>query len=849
MALPVGGVVPEDDLPDAVGSEVPEEDLPEVPQHDLPAASASPDLEAYSGGAQQAIAGVEGLAKGIAGPLATWAETKMGVSPEGIAGRAEANPWTHGAAEAVGLVGAPFIPGLGEVSLGSRVAAVGKGAQAAAKAMEVGKVGQAAIRMGIEGGVFHLSDNASKMILGQTDPEAPVSSFLAGTGAATLLGSGLGALGGKAAVKLEEMASGKAANRVSQWLADLGSRFDLLSKHGGLEGTTEAAAEQAQHLYDTVNAAVNEGFTLKRNSIEKLTQSVTPEKTNEFIGNMLQQLRGAPKAMGTSQLYTDAVDEWAAKAMPGNGRLPTAADIFEATDDLKRKLQYWSKFEKKVTDPQQLPFVQGARKMSDFLKNALEDSGTWGEMGDFQKQLNSAYSKMLPTLKDFTSAAMQKVGGEPQIDKGKLFNLFRQLGKGKLTADIRADKVGNFFGPAKELMQTVHDLHAAQGIESSLPFVSTEILDEMLRKELSGGSKVASWLFDSGQAAVGMGLSHAVGTAAGAATGHPYLGYRAGETLYPLLKEMGKKPTRWAVSGALRAMAAGEPAGIPEAIHYAEGIKKGADRIENSINNVFKVGGKQYLESDHDEKEREKLKKFIEEGALDQQIQNQGKPAVKENEEGPKGFAAGGEVLAPQPAPMAKNAGKAVKADRVAAIFPEQAMLMGMAKGRVNNYLNQIRPQKINSKLPFDEAMPNREHERSYHRALDIANKPLSVLDHIKNGTLEPEHVQHINGLYPELTNHLRKRLTEKVVEAQSRNEKPPAHIRQSLSLFMGAALDSNLTPANIMAAQATFANSRVQTPAMPAKPSKALSSLENEPDQYRTSNQSAQLRQHKLKP
>ncbi len=845
-----------DDLEPVPANDLPEE---EVPAHDIPdhavanAEVPASDLPAELGGREESSAvgaAVEGLAKGVAGPLATAAE--LGLSKLGVPGlsaeeqtqRQEEHPYIHGGFEAAGLLGSTLVPFLGEYTLGAKIAAAGKAASAVSKSAEIGKVGQAAIRMGLEGGLFHLSDNVSKMILGQTNPEEPVSSLLAGMPAAVLLGGGLGMVGSKAGSKLSDMARGKAASKASQWLADLGSRFDLLSKHGGIEGTTEAAADQAQHLFDTVSSAVDGGFALKRESIDKLTQAVDPEKLAGHVEQVAGLLKSVPPALSKSGLLDEAISGWQSKVFPGAGELPSAGDIFEASDLLKRQIQELASYEKKDVSIFAKPAISAARGMADKLKLALEDSKTWGEMGDFQKQLNGAYSELQGPLKDFLSAATQKVGGEAQVDKGKLFNLFRQLGKGKLSADIRTDKVANFFDPARKLLDTVNDLHAVQGIESNLPAVSTDILDEMLKKNLPGGAKTASWLFDSGQAAVGMAGSHAVGTAVGAAAGHPYLGYRAGEALYPLLKEMGKRPTRWAVSGILRAISAGEHSGIPEALNYAEGIHNGAMKIESSVNNLFKIGGKQYLESDFSEKEREDLRKYVESGALDQQIQNQGNPPIKENEEGPKGFAHGGEVLAPAPHPVAKkNVGKAVTGDKISSIFPEQAMMVGMAKGRINNYLNSIRPQKNSIKLPFDEEMPDKEHERSYNRALDIANKPLSVLDRIKGGTLEPEHVKHMMGLYPELTGHLQKKLMEKVIDAQMKGEKPPYHVRQGLSLFMGSALDSNLTPQNIMAAQMSFAKQNQQ----PTPGKASLDKVTKIDDKYRTPDQAASMRRARV--
>ena len=288
--------VPANDLPAGGQEEVPAHDIPagvaqsgsggeEVPAADLP--------EAMGGtpGTSSVGAAFEGVAKGLAGPVATGAE--LALSKLGVPGlsaveqtqREAEHPLVEGAGQAVGLVVPAIITGGASAELrgaaeagslgleaaggaGALSKAAGytlpgvlggvgnKAAQAAAKSLEIGKAGQMAIKLGLEGGLFKVSDNASKMILGQTDPEAPVASLLAGIGASALLGGGLGFVGGKAGAKLQEMAEGKAGQTASKWLADLGSRFNLIDKHGGMEGTTEAGAEQAQHLYDTVSAAV-----------------------------------------------------------------------------------------------------------------------------------------------------------------------------------------------------------------------------------------------------------------------------------------------------------------------------------------------------------------------------------------------------------------------------------------------------------------------------------------------------------------------------------------------------------------------------------------------------------------
>lgn len=842
------------------GQEVPDDDIAEVPKSDMPSHLGGEDLiqEKYGTTGQQAIAALEGAAKGFAGPLATLAETKLlGVAPEDIAGREEANPWISKGAEAVSFVGSMFT-GTGEAAL------ISKAAGALAKTEKLGQAAQAAIKLGIEGGLFHLGDNASKMILGQTDPEEPVAALVSGMPAAVLLGGGLGVVGSKAGSKLQELASSKSASKVSQWLADFGGRFEFLNKNRDVVGS---ATEEAQHLYETMSAATEGGFNLKRKAVETLTSALDPARVTGFVNDLRGSFAKVPKSMQNSELFQSALADWEAKvssrvdAATGASTAPSAADVFEATDQLKRQFQNWAKYEKRA-NISDLPFVNAAKGVAANLRSSLENPEVWGDMGKFQAELNKAYSEAQGPLKDFIKSAMstrfdQATGQSvSEVDPAKINTLLNAAKKGKELVGFKGQKVMDFLEPAKKFIKTVEDLHIAHGVENTLPAVSTSVLDEMLGKELSSGAKMANWLFGAGPGAIGWAGGHAVGTAVGSTIGHPYLGYRAGEHAAPLLAEMGRKPTRWAVAGLLRALSAGEVSGVPEAIHYAERINKGAQQIENGINNVFRLGGKSAFEGSASEAEREALRKYIAEGKFNDEVDSQKNKGSQQPNPmvGPKpAFAKGGEVLAPEPAPMSDKPAKPILAgtDKISRIYPEQAMLLGSAKSRINSYLNQIRPENVQQKLPFDEAMPDKAKEKSYNRALDLANRPLTILNSIKKGTLDVEEVQHFNSLYPELSSTLKKKLTQKVLESQMKNEKPPYKVRQALSLFVGSPLDANLTPQNIQAAQQTFV--RNMPPPAPGKKPKSPSKgstegLSDVYQQYQTRNQAIEARARRPK-
>ena len=202
----------------------------------------------YGGAGQQALAGVEGLAKGFAGPLATGAERMMGVPSEDIEGRANANPWTHGISEGAGLVGGA-LTGTGE---GALLGKIGEGAAALSgigEASTLAKVGSAAVKGAIENAVFQGGDEVSKMILHpDTPPGEAVGTALVNVGSAALFGGiaggGLGAVSplweATVAPKLEKFlgairdrANGQAiqlAPEIEEALATTGVQLDPVAR-------------------------------------------------------------------------------------------------------------------------------------------------------------------------------------------------------------------------------------------------------------------------------------------------------------------------------------------------------------------------------------------------------------------------------------------------------------------------------------------------------------------------------------------------------------------------------------------------------------------------------------------
>lgn len=278
------------------------------------------------------------------------------------------------------------------------------------------------------------------------------------------------------------------------------------------------------------------------------------------------------------------------------------------------------------------------------------------------------------------------------------------------------------------------------------------------------------------------------------------------------------------IDAVISAISKGETDQLGAIIDHASKVSKGHKSIHDSIESLFSGN-----EMDHEPNEahREKLKKFISDGGLNAQIMNQTQAM---NEQPVQAMAEGGVINANAPQNPIEKA------------FSEQALLMGATKSGVNNYLQQQQPQAA-QKLPFDSDHKNTQKEKDYNKILDIANKPLSVLKHIQSGTVVPDHVKHLVGMYPDFYNHLGKKATEQIVKAQLKDEKPSYRVRQGLSLFLGSPLDSTMTPQAIQSIQAMYAAKQAPQ-APPGKTKKNTSKLDDVSKSYETADQAAQARQ-----
>lgn len=409
------------------------------------------------------------------------------------------------------------------------------------------------------------------------------------------------------------------------------------------------------------------------------------------------------------------------------------------------------------------------------------------------------------------------------------------------------------FGSAGKATKGLAGEEVAHGAADILPTQFTQDLSQLggeipkhVSESFNAGKKAYSKLVDNatkaimgtGGAAIGY-LEEGLGGAIKGAN----LGILGSHLTNMVSKRVGSATAEKIAPAALYLLNKGTDHGFLQALDHAANFSKGAALINRGTKFIGGAGDtaiSAYASDKARDRAREKLDQKIQEGGpsqdLQQEIYNQSANPT------PQPLATGGEVATNPVKPSPIHSGLATH-------YPDHDMVMNIAKGRIYNYLSGLRPKTHSPKLAFDGDPDTTAQKKIYNRALDIANKPLAILDEIKNGTVEAEHVKHFNAMYPELRGLLQKKMTSEIVKAQLDGKRPSSGVRQGLSMFMGTALSGELQPSSIQAAQAVFAQKKdQQDQASQQKPKTSSSSakLTKSDQSYLTDDQARSRRQQK---
>jgi hypothetical protein len=239
---------------------------------------------------------------------------------------------------------------------------------------------------------------------------------------------------------------------------------------------------------------------------------------------------------------------------------------------------------------------------------------------------------------------------------------------------------------------------------------------------------------------------------------------------------------------------------------YVDSEKRGYKATKSNVKNIF---GSEKLDFKPDKERREKLKQRLEE--------------LRQNPD--------------QMLNLGGNLGQTL---------PGHAAALGYKSAQATNYLSGLRP-KTTQNAPLDIPQPKDiTAENKYNRALDLAENPHMILQHAKEGTIQPQDIQTVQTLYPALYQSMVEKSGEGLIDAKTQGQTLNRHQKQGLSRLMGQPLTTNQTP---MAMQAILrANAPSQQTPQGKQPKKAsgveLKQLNKTSEQSALPNQKRQLDQ-----
>jgi len=896
----------------------------------------------YSSAGQTLKAGIEGIAQGVAGPLATLFETKtLGISLEDIKARAEASPIAHGLGEVAGITGSLLsgtgIGGLmaktGEMALqggsaGAKVAEatnlamkaaeaaktglpeaaqLAEAAQTAAKGLSYGhKVGSAVVQQAAEMAVLGSSDEVSKMIL--QEPGASAEQAIANIGLAAAIGGAGGAFFAGAVNPLWKATAGPKVeaffNAVknktngaaplaldSEIEADLArlnvqptpiQRADISSDSKSTQfikdlsrAENEAMLNEKSDLQSKVANSVmeplgtnldqmlvydnaTEGRALKSKVTEHLKEKFVPlweamDKRNEEAAliSVVDEARlalrdrliekGITESAGNEKIlnaYIEAGDQALNhETIAGFDKMDTqlrrsakhfAADpnITQAQRDIRNTIKdFKESVINKVARESEKSGIKGAEQAGEQLvaeRAALNK--TYAQAEAFREELGDHFNITRPdSARQFMNAIENDVTPEQVMKKfsikenmeGAQFlqknmpEVFQHVVENERRAILKpaiiaAAKKGDLPIDINKLNDII--IRAKGGKDT---YLNTILPAEFIQRAEAAGRimQATTKAKDSGTPAGLYGVLKGIGTSALASVGW-MTGHGAAQSLFlaEIIAQVGKIAPEQAKLAYLTFMGSNQPVkseGIKAMADFFHSIYQGEHLLNKAVTGVFKPGA-QVLTTNAMPNDTDRAK-------LDKQLDKiEADPSLMRSQN-----------------------------DAVGHYLPGHQMELTKTTASATQYLLALKPHPQKSGPLDKEIEPSSTQMARYNRALDIAQQPAIVMQHIKDGTLQTTDIQDLQNMYPGLYKNMVQKIAHQIVEIDNKGEQLPYKTKVGISLFLGQPMDTSMLPASIMAAQ--------PKPKLPPAPQgvpkpKSLNSLGKSNKSYQTPNQGAEL-------
>lgn len=844
---------------------------------------------------QQAIAGLEGVARGVAGPLAPLAEKHiLGIPEQDILGREKTNPVTSGVGQGVGLLGG-MLTGTGEAAVMAKAGELATEAVGLAKPISyAAKIGSSAVQQAAEMAVLESGDQSAHMIL--NDPNTSAESAISNIGLASALGGAGGAfitgavsplwkatigdrteallnsmrkgygVEGEALVPAMELGAKAGVEVPSEFQAVIDYQPGARSIHSNLSQNDGMVGTKYQNkltgFYDKLANKVGEVLGKTPEEIEniepvdkyttggKMADSLSKEiKTRyEPIENAYETVTDKFKSLPiTEQDKQQIVDRIAQKSLEEGWHKAESGVSSKLADDVSKTLSkqeniadlklFMSNLSK--DHPFTSPTYRSAKTIGNIIRDTQENiiSSKLGpeELKAYQA-LRGSYKNMMNSVEDLNSHLhLGKVGGVKSF-LGALDELASTSGENVLNRLAGKNKAGvlEVLKQYPETLDLIKNYHidnllaeasakarpgtnlSATNLTSKLdklsPQVRDLIADPAKQEQLKAIDQLVERLRDPN---------------------HNYS--NTARTVNNLLSDA---PTALSVIAGMFGHGGIGALTYLTKLGYSEGVP------------AMKYGMLKFLSSAQPVK-AEGFKSMVQ--FMSNTMKGQNK-IVKASE---ALFKGGALVLAASQMP---NTGDRTKLNKIVTKFEENPeMLLKIANGNTGHYLPQhqtaltenvtknlqylqgIKPKPYRASPLDKEIDPSPEQMSRYNRALDVANNPLVVLQHAKDGTIQLSDLQDLKSMYPALYSNISQQVSNQMINRHADEEPIPYKTRMGISLLLGQPVDTSMQPASILAAQP---KPKAPTPAMGEKQGKgSKSAIGKSTKSYQTPEQASESR------
>lgn len=140
-------------------------------------------------------------------------------------------------------------------------------------------------------------------------------------------------------------------------------------------------------------------------------------------------------------------------------------------------------------------------------------------------------------------------------------------------------------------------------------------------------------------------------------------------------------------------------------------------------------------------------------------------------------------------------------------VVPNISQSLQATGTRALNYLHSQMPKASTEYVGDADYEPSKAQQRNWLDLHEIVHDPISILDHVRHGTLTNDHMDALSQVHPELLDDMRQKVMEEM--DPSKVKKLSSTTKLSLGKFLGSPVTAAQSPQAVMSNQMALSQSR----------------------------------------